>query len=197
MSEANPTATAAKPASPRLSRPCRIRFCCFPTPRWCSFTPRSSQRWRRAAPRDHGAGIEPAAIMATVFLGVLAVNLVIFSFDFPRTTSLTLSSLRAAVVLGLLLLFQFQPHLLPTVTDFLLTNRPRANPTFYFTICAILGVIFALVFVFIRFDYWEVRNNELLHHHGFLSDLKRYSAPHLKSKRDQRRLRVRAAGLRG
>ena len=31
-----------------------------------------------------------------------------------------------------------------------------------------------------RFDYWEVRGNELLHHHGVLSDLKRFSAPNLR-----------------
>jgi hypothetical protein len=32
----------------------------------------------------------------------------------------------------------------------------------------------------VQFDYWEVRPNELLHHHGMLSDLKRYSAPDLR-----------------
>jgi hypothetical protein len=32
----------------------------------------------------------------------------------------------------------------------------------------------------LRFDYWEVTPNELLHHHGVMSDLKRYSAPNMK-----------------
>ena len=31
-----------------------------------------------------------------------------------------------------------------------------------------------------QFDYWEVTPNELLHHHGFLSNLERYSSPNLK-----------------
>ena len=31
-----------------------------------------------------------------------------------------------------------------------------------------------------RFDYWEVKGNELLHHHGFLSNLERFSAPNLR-----------------
>ena len=31
-----------------------------------------------------------------------------------------------------------------------------------------------------HFDYWEVRPNELLHHHGFLSDLERFAAPNLR-----------------
>jgi hypothetical protein len=32
----------------------------------------------------------------------------------------------------------------------------------------------------VRFDYWEVRPNELLHHHGFLSNMERLSAPNLR-----------------
>ena len=36
------------------------------------------------------------------------------------------------------------------------------------------------IFLKVRFDYWELSNNELLHHHGFLSDLKRYPAPNLR-----------------
>jgi hypothetical protein len=43
-----------------------------------------------------------------------------------------------------------------------------------------LGLMYVGVFVKIRFDYWEVRPNELLHHHGFLSSLERYSAPNLR-----------------
>lgn len=123
-------------------------------------------------------------IMGTIFLATLAVNLVIFSFDFPRTTSLTLFFLIAAIVLGFLLLIQFQPDLLPVLTQVVKQYSPQANATFYFTICGMLAFIFLLVALFIRFDYWEVRNNELLHHTGFLSDLKRYSAPHIKVEKE-------------
>ena len=31
-----------------------------------------------------------------------------------------------------------------------------------------------------RFDYWVVTNNELLHHHGPFGDLERFPAPQLK-----------------
>jgi hypothetical protein len=44
----------------------------------------------------------------------------------------------------------------------------------------VLGLIYAGVLINIRFDYWEVRPNELLHHHGILSDLERFSAPNLR-----------------
>ena len=40
--------------------------------------------------------------------------------------------------------------------------------------------LYLCVLVSRRFDYWEVKGNELLHHHGFLSNLERFSAPNLR-----------------
>ncbi len=121
-----------------------------------------------------------AVVVATLFLGVLAVNLVILSFDFPRTTSLTLFFFLAAVVMGFVLWVRLQPGVLPTLTALLAGFHPLANATFYWTIAATLGVIFVLVFIVVRFDYWEVRPNELLHHHGFLANMERVYAPSLR-----------------
>ena len=44
----------------------------------------------------------------------------------------------------------------------------------------LLSLLYLIVWIMARFDYWEVRPNELLHHHGFLSDLERFSAPNLR-----------------
>ena len=121
-----------------------------------------------------------AHLVGTIFLAVLAVNLVILAFDFPRTTSLTLFFAAAAIVMGLVLLFRFNPHFLPYITDILARFRPLANATFYWTFVVVFGVIYLIVLVMLQFDYWEVRPNELLHHHGFLSNLERFSAPHLR-----------------
>jgi hypothetical protein len=41
-------------------------------------------------------------------------------------------------------------------------------------------LLYGIVLISRRFDYWEVRGNELLHHSGLLSDLKRFSAPNLR-----------------
>jgi hypothetical protein len=114
------------------------------------------------------------------FLVILGVNLVVLSFDFPRGTSLTLFFFFVATAIGLYSLFKFYPTLLPFVTDALGAIQPVANTSFYFSLAGILGLIFVGVAIAVRFDYWEVRPNELLHHHGVLSDLGRYSAPHLR-----------------
>lgn len=121
-----------------------------------------------------------AALMTWVFLGILGVNLAIITFDFPRATSLTMFFLIAALVLGGVLLVTFYPDVLPAVVRTLAKIRPVANSTFYIVFACLLAVIYLVVFIAARFDYWEVRPNELLHHHGILSDLKRYSAPNLR-----------------
>ena len=115
-----------------------------------------------------------------IFLGVLAVNLVVVSFDFPRTSSLTLFFLIAAVVMGCFLLAVYKPDVLPFVGEQLAKLHPLANSTYYYLFSCCLLLIYIGVFISVRFDYWEVRPNELLHHHGFLSDLKRYPAPELR-----------------
>jgi hypothetical protein len=118
--------------------------------------------------------------VAEIFLGILAVNLVILAFDFPRTTSLTLFFLGVALLMGFILTVTLWPHFLPAVSDVLKKLHPVANATFYWSITLALGLIFLAVMVSVRFDYWEVRPNELLHHHGILANMERLSAPHLR-----------------
>jgi hypothetical protein len=119
-------------------------------------------------------------VVSLLFLMLMALNLVVISFDFPRTTSLTLFFAFSAVGMGLTLLFTFHPGLVPFVTDFFKALKPRANAQFYLLFFLLLSALYVVVWVMARFDYWEVRPNELMHHHGFLSDLERFSAPNLR-----------------
>ena len=119
-------------------------------------------------------------ISTLIFLGVLTLNLCVVTFDFPRTTSLTLFFFIAMLVMGSFLTFTYKPDLLPVVGEVFQHLRPWANHEFFFMIAGILFIFYLAVLVAVRYDYWEVRTNELLHHHGFLSDLKRYPAPNLR-----------------
>jgi hypothetical protein len=142
--------------------------------------------WMSFAVAD--TGLDAAAHSQTgislLFLVVLATNLVVLGFDFPRTTSLTLFFIAVAIVLGLILLFTFKPELKPSLAGILDAITPVANPVFYFLFAGMLGLIYIGVLISTKFDYWEVRPNELLHHHGFLSNLERLSAPHLKVEKE-------------
>jgi Zn-dependent protease with chaperone function len=121
-----------------------------------------------------------ASMVGWIFMWVFTLNIVVLAFDFPRTTSLTLFFLLMAFGLGVTLLSTYNPELLPGVYAVLKRVNPYANPTFYFMFAGIFGIIYIFVFILIRFDYWELRSNELLHHHGFLSSLERFPASNLR-----------------
>jgi hypothetical protein len=140
--------------------------------------------WMHFLRDPFGAENHVAAGIGALFLGVFTINLVILAFDFPRTTSLTLFFFAAAVVMALVLLFTFQPDFWPAIKDIVKHFHPKANATFYWSIAIILGGMFAVVAIVVRFDYWEVRGNELLHHHGFLSNLERLSASNLRMEKE-------------
>lgn len=121
---------------------------------------------------------------SVIFLIVFAVNLVVISFDFPRTTSLTLFFLLAALICGALLLFTYKPDWVAPLKGFFTLIRPTASALFYWMITIMLSIIYIIVMISVRFDYWEVRPNELLHHHGVLSNLERFSAPNLRIEKE-------------
>jgi len=124
-------------------------------------------------------GSHAAHVLARFFLLVLAINLVVISFDFPRTTSLTLFFFVVATAVIVWVVFR-QYDLMPTVTDCINSITPYANAPFFFLFSLVMIALYIGVAIAVRFDYWEVRPNELLHHHGVLSDLERFSAPNLR-----------------
>ena len=123
---------------------------------------------------------EVAVFLSLVFLGIFFINLLVLTFDFPRSHSLTLVISLLSIFLGLVLLSHWKPGLLGGVTTWISSLQPMANATFYWTIFGIGMVIAIAVKVVVKFDYWEIRPNEILHHHGLWGNLKRYSAPHVR-----------------
>jgi hypothetical protein len=70
--------------------------------------------------------------------------------------------------------------LIPPLVNFLEGIYAVANAQFYILIAVILLVMFVLIYITRYLDYWEVLPNEILHHHGPLSDLERYPTFNLK-----------------
>ncbi len=129
---------------------------------------------------DFDAASDGAEIPGRIFLAVFMVNLVVVSFDFPRTTSLTWFFAVVAGAVGIWTFFRFNPNLIEGVTVMMSKIRPAASASFYVIFTMGMMFLFLVVIVSRRFDYWEVRGNELLHHHGVLSDLERFAAPNLR-----------------
>ncbi len=114
------------------------------------------------------------------FLFALLVNLVVIGFDFPRTASFTIFFGGVALVALAYSLVRMNESVLPALVTGLVGIKPVANSTFYYAFFLGMTVMYGAVAVTRRFDYWEVSGNELLHHQGFLSNLKRYPSPNLR-----------------
>jgi hypothetical protein len=121
----------------------------------------------------------PVAVSG-IFMAVFTLNLLVIVFDFPRGSSFTLFFVTSTLALLLWLLLIFRPTLIPFLEGMILAIRPVANSTFFFCFFAIMAVFFSFVLVSTRFEYWELSANELIHHHGFWADMKRYPAPNLR-----------------
>lgn len=111
------------------------------------------------------------------FLVILGFNMCVISFDFPRTTSLTLLFSIVAIVLGAILINE-RSEFFPALADLSGNLEPRANSTFFWMFAFGMAFIFLIVWVIHQFiDYWEVLSNEIIHHHGILGGLERLPAP--------------------
>ena len=120
-------------------------------------------------------------LLCVLFLVVFAFNLMVMAIDFPRFTIV------AGLLFGLFVIFfilwvgsYFELDLLERVRAMMTSIYVTANTQFYVMISLILIGLFATIYVTRYLDYWEILPNEILHHHGPLSDLERYPTLNLK-----------------
>ncbi|MBI3090603.1 MAG: hypothetical protein HYY96_08040 [Candidatus Tectomicrobia bacterium] len=119
-----------------------------------------------------------------LFLFVLSINFMIVSFEFSRFVSLAVVFLITTLIFaGLWLDVIPSLKLLIATLDF---AAIRASAAFYLAVGVILFLLLFGMFLATRFDYWELRPNELLHHEGFLGDLRRFPAPNLSAEKERR-----------
>lgn len=124
---------------------------------------------------------KPENLLAVLFLGVFAFNLLIMAIDFPRFTIVA-----GILLVGFLVFFvlwiglYFDYELMHAVRKLMAGVYTFANAEFYFLIATVLAVILGIVYATRYLDYWQIMPNEILHHHGPLSDLERFPTMNLK-----------------
>jgi hypothetical protein len=118
-------------------------------------------------------------ILSMFFLAVFAFNMVVMAIDFPRFTLIAVVLLGAALAFFFLWLNVYF-DLIPPIVRFLENIYAAANAQFYFLFAFIIFCMFGMIYVTRWLDYWEVLPNEILHHHGPLSDLERYPTMNMK-----------------
>jgi len=121
----------------------------------------------------------PENVLGLIFLGVFFFNMLILAIDFPRFTIFAMLLLGTTILFFLLWLGMFVRILEPLERLF---QRVYVigNAQFYFIFSLILITMYLVIFTSRWLDYWEIMPNEILHHHGPLSDLERYPTLNLK-----------------
>lgn len=123
----------------------------------------------------------PQNLLGVLFLAVLGFNLLVMALDFPRfelvgVILLTLFALFFVLWLGAF----FNLDLMRPINRMFESIYAFANAGFYFVYFLMVLILLTLVYVTRWLDYWEVMPNEILHHHGPLSDLERFPTMNLK-----------------
>ena len=115
----------------------------------------------------------------SIFFMVFCLNLLVISFEFGRFRTMS-------IVFFFFGLFFF---LLYLSVDYAVWDWLKGvvgelkivlSPSFYYCLALYFLVIFGCVFITTRFNYWQIKSNEVLHKEGFLGDVRRYPSPNLK-----------------
>lgn len=114
-----------------------------------------------------------------VFFCVFCVNLLVISFEYTRIKTVAIFFLSLAVAF-LLMFLSTKWAVIPALKDIIDNLKITASTSFYFAISVYLSAIYLGVHINTRWNYWEIRHNELIHHTGFLGDIKRYPSPNLR-----------------
>ena len=113
--------------------------------------------------------------LGTVWMCFFAFNLLVISFDFTEVISVMVIALVAMIIFaGLYLEF------LSFIGDFFRHLKLQMSGNFYYTMFGLFTIIYVVVFIKSRFDYWEFRHNEVIHRRGIFADMRRYSTEDLR-----------------
>jgi hypothetical protein len=126
-----------------------------------------------------GELVGQSALVGRIWIFLFVFNVLVISFEFTR--------IRSVAIIFAILAFVFagiEFGFLAAVGAFLRDMPLLMNETFYFVVAAVFTIIYLLVFLTTRFNYWEFQPNEILHHHGFLGDVRRYPTRGLRMQKE-------------
>ncbi len=183
---------ATKPASPAASIPHTIvlrpwpkviffyptMIACFLCGFWQLFEGDPAPA-AEAAGRVAGAALGAGEAVGLIFFMVFCMNLLIISFEFSRLRTVAIFFGVLAVVF-LLLYLGTRFRVLEFIRDLLYALHIRCSTSFYMTLGCYLLLVYGGIYINTRWNYWEVRHNEIVHHTGFLGDIRRFPSPNLK-----------------
>lgn len=124
--------------------------------------------------------MEFEAYLASIWIIVLAFNIIIISFDFSLGKSFTLFITIAFFVLIFVIVQGALNIDIPVISfslkETLQNSNINASPVFYLVISIILLLIYIAIFISSRFNYWVFESNRIIHHKGFFEREENFSA---------------------
>jgi hypothetical protein len=118
-----------------------------------------------------------------IFFAVLCLNLLVISFDFSRYKTMTLAFFLFAVFF-LLLYLSRDYAVTKWISEWLGGLHIALSPSFYYCLGVYFVAVFIGVYILSRFNYWEIKSNEILHKEGFLGDVRRFPSPNLRMSKE-------------
>lgn len=125
------------------------------------------------------AGLVEDRTLGNAFMVVWLVNLLVFSFDFSRIWSIVM-------IIGgaLLVVLTLWLDLTGFIGNVAHAMAITCNSQFYGWFSGGMGLLLLIVFINSRFHYYEVNAREILHHHGYLGDVTRWSTEGLEMNKE-------------
>jgi hypothetical protein len=122
--------------------------------------------------------VEPR-ILGNAFMVVWLLNLLVFAFDFSRIWTIVMI-IGGAFLIVLTLWLDLSEYVGKVAHEMAIT----CNAQFYGWFSGGMGLLLLIVFVNSRFHYYEVNAREILHHHGYLGDVTRWSTEGLEMNKE-------------
>jgi hypothetical protein len=140
--------------------------------------------WSWASLKHHMGDLSETSLgPGRVFFIIFAFNMLVLAFDFSRKSFVAMLLLGAFLLTLGILLELLKVGIFGAIETFLGYFVLRAHPHFYLAIAFVYLILISAVFAATRFEYWEVRHNEILHYQGFMADVERFPAPGLRFKK--------------
>ncbi|MAD34359.1 MAG: hypothetical protein CMJ88_11490 [Planctomycetes bacterium] len=124
-------------------------------------------------------GVAAPETLGNAWMLAFMLNILVFSFDFSRIWSIVL-----VFALALIIVLIFWLDLTGYMSSLLGKIHIESNTAFYGFMCGGLGLLLVIVFINSRFHYYEVNAREILHHHGYLGDVQRWSTEGLEMNKE-------------
>ena len=117
--------------------------------------------------------------LGNIWMAIFLLNLLVFSFDFSRIWSIVM-----VFAIGLAVVLVLWLDLTGFVGNALGKVHIPYTPSHYGFMSIGIGLLLLIVFVNSRFHYYEVNAREILHHHGYLGDVRRWSTEGLEMNKE-------------